>query len=84
MAAKDTTVIVKVTDVERLRNSTMGNPRWEITGKVAAQYHDSFVTMSDASDSYSITESTLIGETVELTLTPAGRVRYFKIIKEGA
>lgn len=78
MASKDTKRIVKVTEVERRRSSVYGNPSWTIIGE-----HESFAMQSDASDSYRITEHNLIGRTLELTLTPAGKVRYFKIIEEG-
>lgn len=73
MAAKDTKRIVKIISVERSRSSVYGNPSWTLYSE-----YESFRTQADASDAYSITEHNLIGKTLELTLTPAGRVRSFR------
>lgn len=81
MAAKDSTVTIKVTEVSRRRSSRNGNPSWQISGTSGCDFW-SFATQSDAACAYSITDTNLIGETVTLTLTPAGRVRYYKIVDE--
>jgi hypothetical protein len=65
----DKTVTGRLTQVERLGVSRLGNPRFEIT----LDGSDTYTTQSDASVSYDVTNFR-IGRQVTLELTRSGRV----------
>lgn len=86
--AKDTEVTIRITQggIIRLKNSTNGNPRYQVNGVVDPGTDEArfmrYNTMSDASFTYAIRNG-WIGKryrTATLTLTPAGRVRNLKYL----
>lgn len=56
-------ITVYVHDIKRLANSAVGNPRWELLTD-----HGNYKTKTDASVNYEISEGSVIGKSLFLTL----------------
>ncbi len=64
---------VNVTEIQRLNNSTMGNPAWLLTFVTPDAEVITARTQSNASVGYQITEG-MVGGFFNLECTPAGRI----------
>lgn len=78
MSRKSVTYTQTIDRLERLNNSTNGNPRFRIhfaDGQTA-------VTQSDASIAYGLEDRKFFGVPVKVTATPAGMVWNVELITE--
>lgn len=76
--SKDTVISgVKITRYERLTNTVNGNPRFRITFDNAETY----TTQSDTGWVYECQNPQYRDAALNVTLTPAGRIRYARVIQ---
>lgn len=78
-----TQITVRVEQIDRLRNSLNGNPRWQITSTAESGLQASLPTAPDIMDAYAVCEP-MVGKTVTLTLDLVnGRSQIVGITWEG-